>query len=100
MSGEAPTWEHLRANGWMVVDHTSLRFAVYPTASGMTALKFQLASAEAPQVLSVCPDEIPLLCKQLECAQGIAERQREANAEAVSVQFTHDLLNRLKEGAR
>jgi len=84
----------------MVVDHDTLRLGVYPTEGGMVALMFQLPSAKEPEVLTLCTDEIALLCKQLEHAQDFAQRQREANAEKAAAQAAFDLLSRVKEAAK
>lgn len=95
-----PTWECLRDRRWMVVDEAALRLGVYPTADGSVALLYQPRDAQSPAMVTLCPDEIPMLCKQLACAQGFAERQLEANAEAVAAQATFDLLAKMKEAAK
>ncbi|MFT3815247.1 MAG: hypothetical protein QM740_18015 [Acidovorax sp.] len=100
MSGIEPTWERLRATHWMAADNAMLRLGVYPAVDGMVALMFQTPGAATPKVLSVHPSDVPLLCKQLECAQGHAERQREINAEAAAAQMAFDLLMKAKEAAR
>lgn len=100
MSDGAPAWDQLRANRWMVVDHAALQFGVYPTTTGAVMLLFQHAGTANPQMVALNPDDIPLLCKQLVCAQGIAERERQACIEAESAQMAFDLMNKMKEVAR
>lgn len=98
MTDNTPTWECLRESRWMVVDHATLHFGVYPTTAGTVSMLLQQPGLQSPVTVTLCPDEIPLLCRQLACAQGFAERQREANAEAEAAQTTFDLLKRLKKG--
>jgi len=100
VSEVSPTWDQLRANRWMVVDCATQQLGVYPTSEGTVAVVFQPQGAQSPGVFTVCPEEIPLLCEQLRCAQGVAELQREVNAEAASAQAAFDLLTRVREAAK
>lgn len=100
MTDDTPSWECLRSNRWMVVDHATLQLAVYPTTAGTVTILVQHQDTQSPVTVTLCPDEIPLLCKQLACAQGFAEREREANVEAASAQMAFDLLARVKEATR
>lgn len=93
-----PTWQELRDNGWMVVDQTTLLLGVYPSDSGAVAIAFAHPQDETMQGCRLDPTSVPLLLKQLELAQGYAQKQQRDKLETAAVKLAFDVIERVKAG--
>ena len=91
-----PTWEDLRANGWMVVDHETLLAGTYPTNVATVAFAFQRAEDAAMQVFTVAIDEVPMFQRQLDAAVRIARRELQTLQESSAAQMVFDVVERAK----
>lgn len=93
-------WVDLRANKWMVVDDSTLRFAVRPTDGAQLMLVLQRDSDPLAAVYALTQDELAFLLVQLQHAHQLIERHVTAQLESMSARAADELINRVKDGPR
>ncbi|QTD44566.1 hypothetical protein [Ottowia testudinis] len=95
----APTWDQLRAGGYMIVERLGLWAAVYPNSAGAVALVSQTGGRDKMDFLDFGVDEVPRVIEKLQAALQVAEEGRRRYEEAEAAQLAHEVVMRAKEAS-